>query len=346
MRFYVNQHKYYCGIDLHARNLYVCLIDQSGRILIHKEISASPQALYHLIEPFMDDLALAVECMFTWYWVSDFCLKYNITFVLGHALYMKAIHGTKTKNDKIDSQKIAMLLRGGLIPMAYVYPQAMRATRDLLRRRMYFMYKRAELLAHIQNTRSQYLVEAFDGPVARKRHRHNILEKFHEQAVAKTIESDLSLLNHYDTVISSLENYLKRVVKEQKYNDFFLLRTVPGIGEILALVILYEIHDIHRFEKVQNFTSYARLIKPHKESAGKIKGTSNKKIGNAYLKWAFSEAVLLLIRERDEVKQLHLKLKNKHGKAIALSILSHKLGRAVYYMLRQRKVFDVHTFVS
>lgn len=136
------------------------------------------------------------------------------------------------------------------------------------------------------------------------------------------------------------------MVKEQKYNDFYLLRTVPGIGEILALVILYEIHDIHRFERVQNFTSYARLIKPHKESAGKMKGTSNKKIGNAYLKWAFSEAVLLLIREREEVKQMHLKLKNKHGKATALAILSHKLGRAVYYMLRQKKVFDVQIFVN
>jgi transposase len=346
MRFYTKQHKYYCGIDLHARNLYVCILDQSGQKLVHKDIAASPESLHQLVKPYMDDLSIAVECMFTWYWVSDFCLKYDITFVLGHALYMKAIHGSKTKNDKIDSHKIAMLLRGGLIPMAYVYPQAMRSTRDLLRRRMYFMHKRAELLAHIQNTRSQYLVEDFDGPVTRKRHRHNILEKFDEQAVAKTIESDLSLLNHYDTVINSLENYLKRVVKEHKYNDFYLLRTVPGIGEILALVILYEIHDIHRFERVQNFTSYARLIKPHKESAGKIKGTSNKKIGNAYLKWAFSEAVLLLIREKEEVKQLHLKLKNKHGKTTALAILSHKLGRAVYYMLRQRKVFDVHRFVN
>lgn len=220
----------------------------------------------------MDDLVLAVECMFTWYWISDFCLKYHISFVLGHALYMKAIHGAKTKIDKIDSKKIAMLLRGGLIPMAYVYPQAMRATRDLLRRRMHFMYKRAELLAHIQNTRSQYLADAFDGPVARKRHRHNVVERFTEAVVAKSIESDLSLVNHYDHVINDIENYLQRSVKKQDYHRYYLLRTIPGVGKILALVLLYEIHDIHRFERVQHFTSYARLIKPHKESAGKRKG--------------------------------------------------------------------------
>ena len=110
--------------------------------------------------------------------------------------------------------------------------------------------------------------------------------------------------------------------------------------------MLYEINDINRFEKVQNFTSYARLVRPQKESAGKIKAGSNKKMGNAYLKWAFSEAVLLLIREREEVKQLHMKLKNKHGKKVALAILAHKLGRAIYYMLTQKKVFDVDKYVN
>lgn len=346
MRFYTKQHKYYCGIDLHAKNMYVCIVDQQAQILVHKNIPAHPDYLNKLITPYLEDMALSVECMFTWYWVSDFCLKYDISFVLGHALYMKAIHGSKTKNDKIDSKKIAMLLRGGLIPMAYVYPQRMRSTRDLLRRRMYFMHKRSELLAHIQNTRSQYLVEAFDGPVAHKRHRHNIVEKFHEQAVAKTIEADLKLLNHYDSVINDVENYLQRRVKEHDYNTFYLLRSIYGVGKILALVMLYEIHDIRRFERVQHFTSYTRLVKPQKESDGKAKGGSNKKMGNAYLKWAFGEAVLLLIREREEVKQLHNKLKNKHGKKVALAILAHKLGRAVYYMLTQKKVFDVDSYVN
>ena len=346
MRFYTGQHQYYCGIDLHTKNMYVCIVDQQAKVLLHKNISAHPDYLIHLIKPYLDDMALAVECMFTWYWVSDFCLKHDISFVLGHALYMKAIHGFKTKNDRIDSKKIAMLLRGGLIPMAYVYPQKMRSTRDLLRRRMYFMHKRSELLAHIQNTRSQYLVEAFDGPVARKRHRHNVVEKFYEQAVAKTIEADLKLLNHYDSVINDVENYLQRSVKEHDYNTFYLLRSIYGVGKILALVMLYEIHDIRRFERVQHFTSYTRLVKPQKESAGKVKGGCNKKMGNAYLKWAFGEAVLLLIRESQEVKQLHMKLKNKHGKKVALAILAHKLGRAVYYMLTQKKVFDVDKYVN
>jgi transposase len=259
---------------------------------------------------------------------------------------MKAIHGSKTKNDRIDSHKIAVLLRGGMIPMAYVYPANMRSTRDLLRRRMFFMRKRAELLAHIQNTNSQYNLPKFENSIARKRYRHGIKEHFPEKSVQKNIELDLALIGHYDTLLNDSELFLTNLAKEHQPNNLYLLLTIPGIGKILSLVMLYEIENISRFERVQNFTSYARLIKPQKESAGKIKGSGNKKMGNAYLKWAFGEAVLLLIREKPEVKQYHLQLKNKHGKARALAILSHKLGRTVYYMLKNQQAFDMKKFLN
>jgi hypothetical protein len=103
---------------------------------------ADPEHLTRAIEPFGSELVIAVERVFTWYWIADFCEQHGIEFVLGHALYMKAIHGGKSTNDKIDSQKIATMLRGGLLPMAYVYPRHMRSTRNLLRRRQYFMHPR------------------------------------------------------------------------------------------------------------------------------------------------------------------------------------------------------------
>jgi transposase len=136
MKFYTETHKYYCGIDLHTKNLYVCLIDHEGEILVHKNIKAKPEDLMKLVKPYVGDLVIGVECMFSWYWIADFCEDNGIDFVLGHALYMKAIHGGKAKNDKIDSLKIATLLRGGMFPMAYVYPRTLRPTRDLMRRRM------------------------------------------------------------------------------------------------------------------------------------------------------------------------------------------------------------------
>ena len=154
MRFYTQQHPHYCGIDLHARTMYLCILNQAGAIVLHRNMKADPDSFLKAIAPFRQDIVVGVECIFTWYWLADLCAGEKITFVLGHALYMKAIHGGKAKNDKIDAHKIAVLLRGGMLPMAYVYPAEMRATRDLLRRRCHLMRKRAELLAHIQNTNS------------------------------------------------------------------------------------------------------------------------------------------------------------------------------------------------
>src|SRR3990172_7771905 len=156
MRFYTKQHRHYCGIDLYARTMYVCSLDSAGQVLVHQNLRASPEELLAAVAPYRDDLVLAVECIFTGYWVADLCAKEGIAFVLGHALYRKAIHGGKAKNDRIDALKVATLLRGGMLPQAYVYPAGMRAARDLLRRRLTLVRKRGQLLAHIQMTSHQY----------------------------------------------------------------------------------------------------------------------------------------------------------------------------------------------
>jgi transposase len=346
MRFYTHQHKHYCGIDLHARTMYVCILDQAGTVLVHKNVAATPENLLRVIAPYRDDLVVAVECIFTWYWLADLCAQEGIAFVLGHALYMKAIHGGKAKNDKIDSHKIAVLLRGGMLPLAYVYPPEMRATRDLLRRRCHLMRKRAELLAHIQNTNSQYNLPEFGKKLAYKGNRDGVEEHFPDPSVRKTIEMDLTLIDHYDKLLGEVELYITRTAKGHDVQTFSRLQSVPGIGQILALVILYEIQTITRFPRVQDFVSYCRLTKCAKESAGKRHGLSGKKIGNVHLKWAFSEAAVLFLRQNQPGKEYFAKLEHKHGKGKALTVLAQKLARAVYYMLAREQAFDLKRFVT
>ena len=344
MRFYTKQHLYYCGIDLHARSMYLCILDPQGEILLHRNMPCTPELFLKAIAPYREDIAVAVECIFTWYWLADLCAKENIPFVLGHALYMKAIHGGKAKNDKIDAHKIAVLLRGGMLPMAYVYPALMRSTRDLLRRRMHLIRQPSPLLAHIQNTNSQYNLPEIGKKIAYKANREGVAERFEEPSVRKSMEMDLSLIDHYDKLLTEVELYITQTAKVHDVNAFHRLRSVPGIGKILALVVLFEIHDINRFPTVQDFVSYARLVKCAKESAGKRHGTSGKKIGNVHLKWAFSEASVLFLRGNPAGQRYVEKLTSKHGKAKALSILAHKLGRAVYYMLKREKAFAMNQF--
>jgi len=179
MNFYTKQHQNYCGIDLHTKKMYVCIINQVGEIVLHKHINTDPDTFMDIVQPFRKDLVVGVECIFTWYWIADLCRQQKIDFVLGHALYMKAIHGGKAKNDKIDSRKIAGLLRGGMFPLAYVYPEKMRPIRDLLRRRNHFMRKRAELFAHIVNTASQYNLEEKVGKIRKSTAREKPYPSLH-----------------------------------------------------------------------------------------------------------------------------------------------------------------------
>ena len=346
MRFYTKQHQFYCGIDLHARTMYVCILAHHGAILLHRNMPARPETFLKAIAPYRDDIVVAVECIFTWYWLADLCARESIPFVLGHALYMKAIHGGKAKNDKIDSHKIAVLLRGGMLPQAYVYPAAMRATRDLLRRRMHLRRKRAELLAHIQNTNSQYNLPEIGKKLAYKGNRDGVAERFLDPAVQKSVEVDLALIDHYDRLLREVELTIVQTAKQHNAQALYRLQSVPGIGKILSLVLLYEIHDITRFPRVQDFVSHCRLVKCAKESAGKRYGTSGKKIGNAYLKWAFSEAAVLFLRNNPQGQKWLARLEKKHGQGKALTILAHKLARAVYYMLTRDTVFEMDRFLN
>jgi transposase len=309
-------------------------------------MKSRPEAFLAAVEPFREDLVVAVECIFTWHWLADLCRQEGIEFVLGHALYMKAIHGGKAKNDKIDAFKIATLLRGGSLPNAYAYPPEMRATRDLLRRRQHLVRRRGSLLAHIQNTHHQYNLQEPKAKIAYKASRKGVAEVFSDLDARKSMEVDFALTEHYDTIIRNVENHLERRAKQHDSQVYHRLKTVPGIGKVLALTILYEIHDIGRFPRVQDFLSYCRLVKCDHSSAGKKLGTGGAKIGNVHLKWAFSEAAVLFLRCNPEGQKQLRRLAGRHGKAKALSILAAKLGRAVYLMLSKERAFDMERFLA
>jgi transposase len=169
-----------------------------------------------------------------------------------------------------------------MFPQAYVYPAEMRATRDLLRRRCHWVQKRAELLAHIPNTNSQSHLPEMGKRLAYKSNREDVAAHFPDPSVRKTLALDVSLIAQYDKLLGEGELYMTRSAKAHDVQTFARLQSVPGIGQILALVILSEIQDITRFPRVQDFVSYCRLVKCAKESNGKRLGTAGKKIANVH----------------------------------------------------------------
>jgi transposase len=325
--------------------MYVCLRAQAGETLLPRTMTAPPEALLKAIAPSRDQLVLAAACLFTWDWLADLCAEPGMPFVRGHALSMKAIHGGKAQNDKIDAHKLAVLLRGGLLPQASVSPAEMRATRDLLRRRRHLARHRGELLAHVHNTNRQAHLPAIGKKIAYTPNRDGVAERLAAPAVPKSIAGDLARLTYDDARLRDVALTIVTTAKHHDAHTLELWQTGPGIGQSLSLGLLYAIPQIARCPRGQDFAAYCRLGKCAKESAGKRSGTSGTNIGKAHLTGAFSEAAVFFLRENPAGQKCLASLEKKQSKGQAWTILAPQWARAVSDMWQPQTAFDMPTFL-
>jgi transposase len=338
---------YYCGIDLHARSMFVCVMDKAGKIIFHRDVPNDFKVFLEFMKSFLPHLAVGVESTYNWYWLADGCREAKIPFYLGHALYMKAIHGGKKKNDRLDSKTIADLMRANLFPLAYVYPKEMRATRDLLRRRHRFVSLRARALSHIQLIFVQQgMLDIESRDVKNKKTRRTLLDKLPHPDLKMTVETDLNLIEALDPMIASMEQQIRAQAKHHDRKALEVLLSTPGIGDMLALTILYEIHTVSRFESPQQLSSYGRVVKCERTSMGKTTDRGNQKIGNPHLKWAFGEIIIHAPKSAPRIKRHYEQLQAKFGPGRAKSIIAHEFAVAIYFMLKNGQVFDELRFVQ
>jgi len=337
--------QFYAGVDLHARNLFLVVLDRDGKIRLARNLPAAPAPFLQAIAPFRQGLLVACECMHCWYWLADCCRDENIAFVLGHAWGMKAVHGAKTKCDRKDAEAIARLLKGGNLPPAYAYPRERRGLRDLLRSRLRLVRQRAELYGHVHTARRQANLPPVSSDVKYKCKRAGCTADIDDPFVRRRVETHLGLLDPLDAAIRKLEADIEDAARQIFPTELAVLQSTPGVGAVLSLTILLEIDTIDRFDTRQQFCSYARLCGAVQTSDNKRAGEGNKKAGNAWLKWAFSEAAVLSAQKDERIGALLARLASKLGKAKAYSALAHKLGRAFYHLLHTREVFDVNRFV-
>ncbi len=348
MKYYTSTSEFNCGIDLHSKQMYVCIMDREGQVRVHQNIRGNDfEYFLKLAKPYLHDLTVVCECTFNWYWLADACFAAGIEFVLAHALYLRHISGGKNKNDRIDSGKLAHLLRANLIPPAYVYPSERRPIRSLLRQRMSYVWRRSEIMAQLT---MKQMVQGL-APVAKGGHNREVWEERILEQVKHPLHRfsttcDMEVVRVYDRQIQRLDQEVTRQAKKHEARDHQLLLTVPGVGRVLSLTILFEMDTVERFPSVKDFVSYCRLVKGSVASAGKVKGLCGGKMGNAYLRWAFGEAAIIAKRNHPLLKPYAERLVSKHGKYKGNSILASKLARAVYHMLQAGTVFDAEQVVS
>jgi len=332
--------RHYCGIDLHGNNNVISVIDEEDRIVFGKRISNELKSVLSALEPYRNSIeGIVVESTYNWYWLVDGLMDNGYKVHLANPAAIKQYEGLKFTDDKSDARWLAHLLRLGILPTGYIYPKADRPVRDLLR-------KRGQLVrCRVSNTLSLNNLVARNQGFSIARNRFQQLEE--EDIIALMEEENLSLAANANlAVIRCLDEQIEKVEKAVKAKaklrpEFRLLKTVPGIGDILALHIALETGDIGRFPTVGDFSSYCRTVKSTRITNGKKKGEGNTKCGNKYLAWAFIEAANYAVRYNEQARKFYQRKSAKRLTVVARKALANKLARACYYIMRDRVPFNI-----
>jgi hypothetical protein len=237
-------------------------LNQAGASLLHRHRQAGPEPFLQAIAPSGEAWVGWVEGLGTWSWRADRCTRAGRPCVLGPALSLKAIAGGKAKHDTSEAQKMAVGRRGGMLPQAYVYPAAMRASRARLRRRRHLPRQRAARLAQIQHTPRPDHLPAIGKQLAYQANRDGGAERVPEPAVQKRREVDVALMGHSDSRRTALERALVQTATAHAAQTFSRLGSLPEGSQLLALGLRYDIHASRRFPRGQEVVAVANRIKP------------------------------------------------------------------------------------
>jgi len=329
----------YSGIDLHSNNSVVTVTDEEDRVIAEKRLPNDLTRIVELLLPWRDELkAVVVESTYNWYWLVDGLQEAGFVVKLANTGAIKKYDGLKHSGDEADARQLAHLLRLGILPTGTILPPAHRAVRDLARKRMQLVRSRTSHIIAIENIAARQTGMKISSNQIKKMTADEVVQMDFPADVALAINSNLAVVITLSEQIELLEKRLQEDMNERP--EYSLLTSVPGIGRILASVILLEIGTVERFATVGNFASYARCVDSQHMSNGKKKGEGNTKNGNKYLSWAFVEAAYYGQRFCTEAKRFYDRKKAKTNTAVATKALAHKLARACYHMLKEQKPFD------
>jgi transposase len=315
------------------------MIDQENKVLYKQRHRNELPAILAALDPFKKDMqGVVVESTFNWYWLVDGLMAEGYPVHLANPSAIKQYEGLKQIDDKRSSLWLANLLRLGILPSGYIYPKEERPTRDLLRKRLQLVRHRTSHILSVKNILARNLGLRVKSDDVKKLEDPEAKRLFRDREMRTAVLSSLGLIRHLETEIDTIEDMIANKLKVKK--EFAKLITLPGIGKILALTIMLEVGDIHRFPTVGDYSSYCRCVKSTRISAGKVTGHGNRKNGNKYLSWAYIEAAQAARRFHETVRSYYEKKMARTNKIVAIKALSHKLTRASYYVMRDQVDYD------
>ena len=327
---------FYCGIDLSARDSHLCVIDEKLKALVDVKVKNDLARIVKLLEPYKPTMKIVVESTFNWYWLVDGLRAEGFQVCLAHTLGLSMITGAKVKTDRRDAFSLAKLLLAGVIPEAYIYPPETRPVRDLLRQRSRLVRKRAEEYGGLRRLLLREGIMQSSRNEIKLTDEADLERWFTEPLLQVSARQELERIRLYAEQIKRLEELLLERTKGD--SSFQRLQGVCGIGQTLALTILYEVGEITRFASVRQFCSYCRVVPGVAQSGAVTRRGRASKQGNHYLKWAFSQAAVHAVRCYPKARRAFERQLARHRgsgrKMIAYNIIAHRIAQSVFYVLR------------
>jgi transposase len=330
----------YAGIDLHSNNSVVYVLDEHDRTVFAKRMPNDLAMIVAALRGCAGTIgAVAVESTYNWYWLVDGLQDAGYTVRLVNTAAIKQYDGLKHTGDFTDARHLAHLLRLGILPVGYIYPREQRAVRDLLRKRSQLVRQRSTQILCMHNLVARNLGCRASG---------NEIKRWSDEAIEamallaeqkQALKASLAVMNCLDQQVHGLERSI--LERSKLREDYKALKTVSGIGQVLALTIALETGDIARFASAGDFASYARTVQSRRESNGKKKGEGNAKCGNKHLAWAFVEAAHFAVRYDAAIKRWYQKKCTGSLQVVAIKAVAHKLARACWHVMKHGQPFDV-----
>jgi transposase len=332
--------KLYGAIDLHSTNNVTVVIDEQDQVVYQKRLPNDLPLITQQLSAYQASLeGIVVESTYNWYWLVDGLMEKGHRVHLANTAAIQQYNGLKYTDDHSDARWLAHILRLGVLPQGYIYPKQERAVRDLLRKRGQLVHQRTANLLSIQSQVTRNTGSSISANRVKALDAQEVDELLPNGDLALAVKANLSVMSSADQQIEILEKTVQHRVKLRP--QFRFLKTVPGIGPILALTVMLETGEISRFASVGNYASYCRCVGSKKISNGKRKGSGNTKNGNKYLAWAFVEAANFAIRFSPRIKSFYQRKKSKSNAIVAIKAVAHKLCRACYYIMKDQVSFDI-----
>jgi len=307
----------YAGLDLHKRNVFCGIIDQTGKPIYRRRLPAELPTILQALAAYQPQLkAVAVESTFNWYWLVDGLQEADYPVRLANPAEMQKYSGLKHSDDESDALWLAEMLRLEILPTGYIYPQAERPVRDMLRRRMLVVRQATQTLLSLQSMVTRHSGQSVSAATLQDWALPELRVVFAQPDAQQTAAAMLDLLGQQRRIQHSLEKQVLAVMKPSG--------------------------PITRFASAGDYASSCRAVGSRRESDGQKKGEGNRKNGNKYLGWAYVEAAHFCQRYSPRAQAWFAGKVARTNRVVAIKALACKLAKAAFYVMRDAVDFDEH----